>query len=134
MNAHELIEFISPLNTSRYVPEGSIGSLVQDSRQVTNGSVFIAIRGTEVDGHMFLEDAIHRGAKVIICEESYYTDAEVCVIEVEDTRSLIGPLAQKMVGNPGNLLKIVGLQDKWQNDTATLCIKFFQAWTNLDRS
>lgn len=121
MNAHELIEFISPLNTSRYVPEGSIGSLVQDSRQVTNGSVFIAIRGTEVDGHMFLEDAIHRGAKVIICEESYYTDAEVCVIEVEDTRSLIGPLAQKMVGNPGNRLKIVGITGtNGKTTTATL--------------
>ena len=121
MNAHELIEFISPLNTSRYVPEGAIGSIVQDSRQVTNGSVFIAIRGTEVDGHMFLEDAIHRGAKIIICEESYYTDAEVCVIEVENTRSLIGSLAQKMVGNPGNQLKIVGITGtNGKTTTATL--------------
>ena len=53
MTTHELIEFISPLNTSRYKPEGAIGVLVQDSRQVTEGSVFIAIRGTEVDGHVF---------------------------------------------------------------------------------
>ena len=109
MNTHDLIEFINPLNTSRFKPEGEVGPLVQDSRQVTEGSVFIAIRGTEVDGHMFLEDAIHRGAKVIICEESYYTDADVCVIEVENTRSLIGPLAQKMAGNPGDKLKIIGI-------------------------
>ena len=95
--------------------------LVQDSRQVTEGSVFIAIRGTEVDGHMFLEDAIHRGAKVIICEESFYTDAEVCVIEVEDTRALIGPLAQKMAGNAGEKLTIIGITGtNGKTTTATL--------------
>ncbi len=121
MTTHELIEFISPLNTSRYKPEGDIGVLVQDSRQVTEGSVFIAIRGTEVDGHMFLEDAIHRGAKVIICEESFYTDAEVCVIEVEDTRALIGPLAQKMAGNAGEKLTIIGITGtNGKTTTATL--------------
>lgn len=121
MNTHELIEFINPLNTSRFKPEGEVGPLVQDSRQVTDGSVFIAIRGTEVDGHMFLEDAIHRGAKVIVCEESYYTDADVCVIEVEDTRSLIGPLAQKMAGNPGEKIKIVGITGtNGKTTTATL--------------
>jgi len=121
LNAHELIEFINPLNTSRFKPEGEIGALVQDSRQVQEGSVFIAISGTEVDGHMFLEDAIHRGAKVLICEESYYTNAEVCVIEVEDTRSLIGPLAQKMAGNPGNQLKVIGITGtNGKTTTATL--------------
>lgn len=129
MNTHELIEFISPLNTSRYKPEGEIGALVQDSRQIEEGSVFIAIRGTEVDGHMFLEDAIHRGAKVLICEESYYTDAEVCVIEVEDTRSLIGPLAQEMAGNPGDRLKVIGITGT--NGKTTTATLVFQTLSNL---
>ncbi|MEQ9089655.1 MAG: UDP-N-acetylmuramoyl-L-alanyl-D-glutamate--2,6-diaminopimelate ligase [Balneola sp.] len=129
MNTHDLIEFINPLNTSRYKPEGEVGPLVQDSRQVTEGYVFIAIRGTEVDGHMFLEDAIHRGAKVIICEESYYTDAEVCVIEVENTRSLIGPLAQKMAGNPGEKLQIIGITGT--NGKTTTATLVYQALTKL---
>ncbi|MFY0683677.1 MAG: UDP-N-acetylmuramoyl-L-alanyl-D-glutamate--2,6-diaminopimelate ligase [Balneola sp.] len=129
MNTHELIEFISPLNTSRYKPEGDIGALVQDSRQITEGSVFIAIRGTEVDGHMFLEDAIHRGAKILICEEAFYTDAEVCVIEVEDTRALIGPLAQKMAGNPAKELKVIGITGT--NGKTTTATLVYQTLTEL---
>lgn len=82
----------------------------QDSRQITKGSVFIAVRGTEVDGHMFLEDAIARGAAVLICEESYYTDAPgVVVMEVESTRAVLGKIAQAFAGNPANKLKIIGI-------------------------
>ncbi len=121
MTTPELIEFINPLNTSHCKPEGEIGPLVQDSRQVIEGSVFIAIEGTEVDGHMFLDDAVHQGAKVIICEESYYTDAEVCVIEVENTRILVGPLAQKFAENPAKQMTIVGVTGtNGKTTTATL--------------
>ena len=129
MNINELIEFVSPLDTSSYRPEGDIGSLVQDSRQVTKDSVFIAIRGTEVDGHMFLEDAVHRGAKVIICEDSFYTEAEVCVLEVENTRTLLGPLAQKMAGSPSNKLKIVGITGT--NGKTTTATLVYQTLTEL---
>ena len=121
MTIQELIEFINPLDTSKYQSDTVVGPLVQDSRQVTDGSVFIAIRGHEVDGHAFMEDAIYRGAKVVICEESFYSDEDVCIIEVENTRSLIGPLAHKMAGNPANQLKVVGITGtNGKTTTATL--------------
>ena len=122
MDIHELIELVNPLHISRYKPEDEIGPLVQDSRQVEQGCVFIAVKGTEVDGHMFLDDAIYRGASVLICEESFYTDVEkVCVIEVEDSRSLIGPLAQAFKENPARQMKIVGITGtNGKTTTATL--------------
>tara|TARA_R110000868_G_scaffold259361_3_gene517217 strand:+ start:46261 stop:47718 length:1458 start_codon:yes stop_codon:yes gene_type:complete len=119
---NELIDLVNPLHVSRTKPEEELHRLVQDSRQITEGSVFIAVRGHEVDGHMFLEDAIQRGAKVLITEESYYTDADgVCVIEVENTRTLVGKLAQAFAGNPAKKLLIIGITGtNGKTTTATL--------------
>lgn len=101
---------------------GELYQIVQNSRAVTDGSVFIAVRGHEVDGHMFLEDAIAQGAKVLITEESYYTDAEgVCVMEVENTRILVGKLAQAFAGNPAKNLSVIGITGtNGKTTTATL--------------
>jgi UDP-N-acetylmuramoyl-L-alanyl-D-glutamate--2,6-diaminopimelate ligase len=83
--------------------------LRQDSRKVELGDVFIAIKGFQVDGHSFIDDAIANGASVIICEDRFYSNEEVCVVEVPDTRSLIGPLAQAFYDNPANKLTLIGI-------------------------
>jgi len=110
LHIKELISLINPLDVSNRKLNITLNGLHQDSRQVAPSSVFIAIRGTEVDGHLFLEDAIARGANVLICEESFYTDADgVCVMEVENTRTILGELAQAFAGYPAKKIKIVGI-------------------------
>lgn len=110
MQINELIALINPLDVTNQKLKVELTGIHQDSRQVTPGSVFIAIRGTEVDGHIFLEDAIARGANVLICEESFYTEApDVSVIEVEDTRTILGTVAQAFADNPARNLRIVGI-------------------------
>lgn len=109
MTIDELVELCNPLDVSIPEREFELGPLVQDSRDIAQDSVFIAIRGTEVDGHIFLDDAIDQGAAVVICEESFYTDKDVCVIEVESTRAIFGKLAQAFAGNPAEKLKIIGI-------------------------
>lgn len=121
MTLDKLIEICTPLHVTNENIDAELTTFAIDSREVKEGSVFIAVRGTQVDGHMFLEDAIGRGAKVVICEESYYTDEDICVIEVENTQKLAGPIAQAFAGNPGEKLKVVGITGtNGKTTTATL--------------
>ncbi|MDZ7695174.1 MAG: Mur ligase domain-containing protein [Balneolaceae bacterium] len=109
MTFNKLIDICQPIDVYGSKPE-QFGPLTQDSREVSEGSVFIAVRGTQVDGHMFIENAISRGATIIICEDADDTEnPDVCVFEVEDTRSLIGPLAQAFQGNPADKLTVIGI-------------------------
>ncbi|MDR9417830.1 UDP-N-acetylmuramoyl-L-alanyl-D-glutamate--2,6-diaminopimelate ligase [Gracilimonas sp.] len=129
MTLDTIIEICKPLHVSNKDIDHELTTFVLDSREAEPGSVFIAIRGTQVDGHMFLEDAIDRGAKVIICEESFYTEEEdVCVIEVENTKPLAGPLAQAFYGNPAKNLKVIGITGtNGKTTTATLVYQTLRA-------
>jgi len=124
MTIEELITLCNPLDVSKFKPEHELTNLVQDSRKVDKGDVFIAIRGSQVDGHMFIEDAIKHGASVVICEDSYYTDRPLTVIEVEDTRAIFGKLAQAFAGNPAKKLSVIGITGtNGKTTTATLVYK-----------
>jgi UDP-N-acetylmuramoyl-L-alanyl-D-glutamate--2,6-diaminopimelate ligase len=78
-------------------------SLCIDSRFVSEGAIFAAIRGTVYDGHDFISEALAGGAKYIVCEESAsWPDAEV--ILVEDSSKAAAVLAQAGLGNPASQL------------------------------
>lgn len=109
MTLEHLIKICKPVDISGDEPY-AIQSLQQDSRLVQEDDVFIAIKGLSVDGHQFIDDAIFRGASVIICELPFYTeDKGVTVIEVEDTRPLLGKLAQAFHGNPADQLTTIAV-------------------------
>lgn len=121
MTLKRLIEICNPLHVTNANYGIELGPLVLDSRDAKDNSVFIAVRGTRVDGHMFIEDAIERGATVVICEDSFYTNEDVCVIEVENTKKLTGVIAQEFAGNPAEKLQVIGITGtNGKTTTATL--------------
>ncbi|MEG1896889.1 MAG: UDP-N-acetylmuramoyl-L-alanyl-D-glutamate--2,6-diaminopimelate ligase [Mucinivorans sp.] len=104
-----------------------ISSIAFDSRAVERGSLFVATRGTQVDGHDYIAKAIERGAKVIVCEtlpEVQLSDVEY--IKVEDSHAALGELASAFYGNPSRKLKLVGVTGtNGKTTTATLLCDLF---------
>lgn len=81
-----------------------------DSREVSNGDVFVAIKGTTVNGHDYIEKAINQGAIAIICEmipENIHNG--ITYIEVEDASSALAYIASNYYENPSSNLRLVGV-------------------------
>lgn len=88
----------------------AITNIVFDSRQVNKDSLFVAVKGTAVDGHEYIEKAIESGAKAIICEilpESI--NENIIYISVKDSSEALGQIAANFYDNPSEKLKLVGV-------------------------
>jgi UDP-N-acetylmuramoyl-L-alanyl-D-glutamate--2,6-diaminopimelate ligase len=109
---------------------GSIRALHIDSRQVTPGSAFIAIRGTHADGHAFIQQAIERGATLIVAETTPAIDAhEVVWVQTSNSAIALATLASNFYGNPSAQLKIVGVTGT--NGKTTVATLLYRLFTSL---
>ena len=72
-----------------------------DSRRISEGHLFVAMRGTQVDGHRFIPKAIEQGASAVLCEELPETLSDnVTYVKVASTEDTVGPVATVFYGNP----------------------------------
>jgi UDP-N-acetylmuramoyl-L-alanyl-D-glutamate--2,6-diaminopimelate ligase len=104
-----------------------ISSISFDSRTVEPGTLFIAVRGTQVDGHDYIDQAIELGARVIVCEEiPEVRNEEVIYIRVANSAKALGHIASNFFGNPSAKLKLVGITGtNGKTTTATLLHELF---------
>lgn len=104
-----------------------ISAISADSREVTVQSLFVAITGTATDGHNFIEMAIDKGAKVIVCEKiPEITTSEITLVEVSDSSKALGLIAANFYDNPALELKLIGVTGTNGKTTiATLLHKLF---------
>ncbi len=82
--------------------------VTHDSRSTAPGSLFIAIRGLQVDGHAYVDAAIARGASAV-CVERAPASSTVPVLIVGDSRKALGPAASAVHGHPSRSLSVVGV-------------------------
>ena len=99
-----------------------------DSRRIQPGHLFVAIKGTQVDGHSFIQKAIDLGAAAILCENMPEARAEgVTYVQVASTEDAVGPVATLFYGDPTSRLKLVGVTGTNGKTTiATLLYNMFR--------
>jgi UDP-N-acetylmuramoyl-L-alanyl-D-glutamate--2,6-diaminopimelate ligase len=98
-----------------------------DSRQVKPGYVFVAVKGTQSDGHQFIAKAIQLGARAIVCEKLPETIHEkIAYTTVKNSAQALGIIAANFFGNPSQKLKLVGVTGtNGKTTVATLLYKLF---------
>lgn len=127
MKLETLLKSIKVLNIAGST-EHEITGVNIDSRKVENGHMFIAMRGTQVDGHAYIGKAIESGAKAVLCEEipSDIND-DITYIQVESCEDSVGKIASVFYGEPSRKLKLVGVTGTNGKTTiATLLYNMFR--------
>ena len=99
-----------------------------DSRRVKPGHLFVAVRGTQVDGHSFIPKAIEQGAVAVLCEDMPEERREgITYVKVSSTEAAVGPVATMFYGDPSTKLKLVGVTGTNGKTTiATLLYNMFR--------
>lgn len=99
-----------PLRSVKGVTDRTVKSLKFDSRKVESGDCYVAQKGTKVDGHDFIEQAIEKGATSIICQHIPDLDSmDVTFIEVEDSSQALGQVAHNFYDQPTEKIKLIGV-------------------------
>ncbi len=105
-----------------------IGNIEVDSRQVIRGSLFIALKGTQVDSHKFIDQAISSGACAVVCENlpKHLIESTVYV-RVSDSALALGQIASAFYGHPSRKLKLTGVTGtNGKTTTVTLLYHLFR--------
>jgi len=126
----KLSELLKNVNPQAIVGDAGIDvtGVKIDSRQVSSGSLFVAVRGTQVDGHQFISKAVEQGAKAVMCESLPDSLADgVTYVQVTSTEDAVGPVATQFYGDPTSKLKLVGVTGTNGKTTiATLLYNMFR--------
>jgi UDP-N-acetylmuramoyl-L-alanyl-D-glutamate--2,6-diaminopimelate ligase len=108
MQLKDLIAALRPVSVEGTLDREIVG-ITYDSRRVTPGMIFVAIRGRQVDGHAFIPNAIDRGAAAIVYERNGFLSQRATRIKVADAREALANLAVAFYGNPSAKLKVIGV-------------------------
>lgn len=105
-----------------------VQSIQFDSRQVQKGDVFVAVKGTQTDGHTYIDKAIALGAIAIVCEEMPESlEKELTYIQTDNSAKALGIMSNNFYGNPSSKLKLVAVTGtNGKTTTVTLLHQLFR--------
>ena len=126
-NLAELLVSIPVIKTIG-TTDKTVSDVTCDSRKVSEGALFVAVNGVNVDAHAFIPEVTAKGAKVIVCEVlPQETNTEVCYIVVENSSIALAHIAAWWYDFPSNQLTLVGVTGtNGKTTTATLLYETMQ--------
>ena len=114
-----------PITTT---PSAQVAAITYDSRRVTPGTVFVALRGLKADGAQFAPQAVARGAVAVVAETEPQAALQVPWVVVPDARLALAFLADRLHGHPSGALKVIGITGtNGKTTTAYLLRSIFEA-------
>ena len=127
MKLNELLKNITPIKIIGN-DDVEITGVNIDSRRIKTGHLFVAMRGTQVDGHLFIGKAIELGAISVLCEDlPEVLQKGITYVQVESTEDAVGKVATLFYGDPSHKLKLVGVTGTNGKTTiATLLYNMFR--------
>ncbi len=99
-----------------------VESIAYDSRRVQRNGLFVALRGEKSDGHQFIEQAVEKGAAVVVTEQEVQSPRATCVV-VENTRTALADLAAVFYERPARRLKLAAVTGTNGKTTTTFLLK-----------
>ena len=127
MKLQEIINGINILETKGNC-DLEISNIHIDSRKVEENHLFVAVKGTQTDGHAYISKAIEKGAKAIVCE-TFPEDIkdDITYIKVANTEDCVGKMATTFYGDPTSKLELIGVTGTNGKTTiATLLYNMFR--------
>ncbi len=127
MKLNELLKNITPIKIIGN-DDVEITGVNIDSRRIKTGHLFVAMKGTQVDGHLFIGKAIELGAISVLCEDlPKVLQKGITYVQVESTEDAVGKVATLFYGDPSHKLKLVGVTGTNGKTTiATLLYNMFR--------
>ena len=107
-----------------------ISSIEFDSRRARPGRVFVAVKGTQVDGHDFIPQVEKSGSAAIVCQEfPLETNPSICYVKVMDSSKALAQLATAFYDFPSKALKLIGVTGT--NGKTTIASLLYKMFTSL---
>ncbi|MDR4987808.1 MAG: UDP-N-acetylmuramoyl-L-alanyl-D-glutamate--2,6-diaminopimelate ligase [Bacteroidales bacterium] len=111
-------------------PDAEITAVSANSGEVTPGALFVAVRGLTTDGHLYIDDAVEKGALAVVCEKiPGKVVNHVCYIKVQNPAAALGNIAAAFYGHPSREIKLVGVTGT--NGKTTVVSMLFDVFTAL---